>query len=164
MIMAVVSLGSMALLVVADQLLKLLATNTLAPDRIVTVIPGLLDFRYVRNFGAALGMMEGKAWFFIVMTILIAAVFIFGLFWYKKHNWLSYAASILIVAGGVGNLVDRIFNPGRFVTDYIHFSFFPPVFNFADILVTLGTVALVAYAVTFRGKSGSKHPKKENAE
>ncbi len=161
MIMAVISLAIMAVLVVADQLIKLLVTNLLQPVGMVEVIPGFLDFRYVRNFGAAFGMMEGKTWFFLIVTSLICIALIIGLFWYKKHNWLSYTASILIVAGGVGNLIDRIFNEGHFVTDYIHVSFFPPVFNFADILVTLGTIGMVIYVIFFTTEKGKKKEEKQ---
>lgn len=164
MVMGVVSLLIMGALVAADQLIKVLVTNVLPDAGIVTVIPGLLDFRYVQNFGAAFGMMPGKTWFFLIATSVVCALLIVGLFWYKKHNWISYTASILIVAGGVGNLIDRIMNEGHFVTDYIHVSFFPPVFNFADILVTLGAVGMVVYVIFYSGKSRKKAVKPEGKQ
>lgn len=166
MVMGVVSLLIMTALVAADQLIKLLVSNVLPGAGVVSVIPGLLDFRYVQNFGAAFGMMAGKTWFFLLATGVVCAALIVGLFWYKKHNWMSYTASILIVAGGVGNLIDRIFNEGHFVTDYIHVSFFPPVFNFADILVTLGTISMVVYVIFFSSNSRKKSvkPAEEPAE
>lgn len=164
MVMGVVSLLVVGALVAADQLIKVLVTNVLPGAGVVTVIPGLLDFRYVQNFGAAFGMMAGKTWFFLIATSVVCAVLIAGLFVYKKHNWMSYTASILIVAGGVGNLIDRIVNEGHFVTDYIHVSFFPPVFNFADILVTLGTISMVVYVIFFSNKTRKKGTKPEEKQ
>lgn len=159
MVMGVISLLVMIALVAADQLIKLLVSNVLPGAGVVSVIPGLLDFRYVQNYGAAFGMMQGKTWFFLIATGVVCAALIAGLFLYKKHNWMSYTASILIVAGGVGNLIDRIFNEGHFVTDYIHVSFFPPVFNFADILVTLGTISMVVYVIFFSSSGRKKSAK-----
>ena len=74
MVMGVVSLLVMGALVAADQLIKVLVTNVLPGAGVVTVIPGLLDFRYVQNFGAAFGMMAGKTWFFLIATSVVCAV------------------------------------------------------------------------------------------
>ena len=153
---ALVSLGSAGVLVVIDQLIKLWVTNVLQYSGTMQIIPGLLDFTYTQNFGAAFSMMNGKSWFFIIATAVVAAALIVALFVYRKHNWMSYTACTLIIAGGVGNLIDRIFNAGHYVTDYIHISFFPAIFNFADILVVAGTIALIIFVLFFMGRDRGK--------
>ncbi len=159
MIMAIVSLVIAGALIAVDQIIKMVVTNVLQPVGTVPVIPGLLDFTYVKNYGAAFGMMSGQTWIIVIVTGLLSALLIAALFFYKRHTWLSYAACILILAGGIGNLIDRVANPGNFVTDYIHVSFFPPVFNFADILVVVGAGLLVVYLIFFYGKK--ENPRKK---
>jgi signal peptidase II len=104
------------------------------------VIPGLLEFTYVQNRGIAFGMFQDLRWFFVTVTSIIAIVvliFIFKMF--KKYFFYTICLS-LIFGGAIGNIIDRI----RFgyVTDFIHFSFFPPVFNIADSAVVVGAIAL----------------------
>lgn len=153
---AIISILCAAGLVVVDHLIKLWATYVLQPGGVMQVIPGLLDFTYTQNFGAAFSMLNGKSWFFIIATAVVSAALIVALFVYKHHNWLSYLSCTMIVAGGVGNLIDRIFNPGHFVTDYIHISFFPAIFNFADILVVVGTILLILFVIFCMGRDKTK--------
>ena len=161
MVFAIISLVVTGALIVADQLIKLLVTTQLQPIGNVTLIPGLLDFTYTQNYGAAFSMLSGKTIFFIVATAVVSAALIVSLFVYKKHNWLPYTACTMIVAGGVGNLIDRICNPGHFVTDYIHVSFFPAIFNFADILVVIGTILLIIYVIFCMGSRDNKKEKRK---
>ena len=159
MVFAIISLAVAGGLVVVDQLLKLLVSTQLQEIGSVAVIPGLLNFTYTRNFGAAFSMLSGGAWFFIIATAVVAAALIVALFFYKKHNWISRTACTFIIAGGVGNLIDRLWNPGNYVTDYIHISFFPAIFNFADILVVVGTILLIIFVLFFMGKKKAKQTK-----
>ncbi len=156
MVYAIVSIVVTGALVVADQLIKQLVTVHLQAVGSVTLIPGLLDLTYTQNFGAAFSMMSGKAWIFIIATAVVCAALLAALFVYKKHNWLSYSACTMIIAGGVGNLIDRVMNPGHYVTDYIHISFFPAIFNFADILVVVGTALLIVFVLFFMGRDRNK--------
>ena len=127
----------------------------------VEVIPGFLDFRYVRNFRAAFGMMEGKTWFFLIVTSLICIALIIGLFWYKKHNWLSYTACIFKLWRGVGNLIDRISMKG-ILSRIIFMSLFFPHVQFCRYLVTLGTIGMVIYVIFFTRKRKSKERRSRN--
>lgn len=156
MVFAIISLVISAALVVADQLIKLLVTTQLAPIGSVTVIPGLLNFTYTQNFGAAFSMLSGQTWFFIAATGVVTLALIAALFLYKKHNWVSYTSCTMIIAGGIGNLIDRIFNEGSYVTDYIHIPFFPGIFNFADILVVAGTIGIIIFAIFCMGRDKKK--------
>ena len=107
-------------------------------------------FHPIRNRAKA----QRRRWFFIVTTGFITILLIAGLFVYKKHSACSIAASILIIGGGIGNLIDRIFL--GYVVDYIHVSFFPPIFNFADCCVTVGTVLLMIHILFFLERKNEK--------
>lgn len=145
--MAFVMLLLSAVVVAADQILKLLAVEYLKPAGIRHVIPGLLDLVYIPNTGAAFSILEGQRWLFVVITALICVLIVFALFRYNGHEFFSYAASVLIVGGGVGNLIDRVLH--GYVVDYIHLSFFPAIFNFGDCCVTVGTIFLIIHVLFF---------------
>lgn len=155
--MAILSLILAAVAVLADQLIKRLVVAQLQPVGTVTAIPGFLDFTYLENRGAAFGMLQDQRWFFIITTGLISILLIAGLFVYKKHSAWSIAASILIIGGGIGNLIDRILF--GYVIDYIQVSFFPPIFNFADCCVTVGTVLLMIHILFFSDVKDGKRLK-----
>jgi signal peptidase II len=143
----IIALLLSAVLVAADQGIKFLVMQNLKPVGKITAIHGFLDFFYLENRGAAFGILQNQRWFFIIIIIAISAAIIIALFQYQNHEFFSYAASILIVGGGIGNLIDRIFR--GYVVDYISVSFFPPIFNFADCCVTVGTVLLVIHILFF---------------
>ncbi|MDF2590682.1 MAG: LspA [Clostridia bacterium] len=129
-----------AAVIILDQFTKFLVNTRLVPIGEYIVIPGLLEFTYVQNRGIAFGMFQDLRWFFVTVTSIIAIVvliFIFKMF--KKYFFYTICLS-LIFGGAIGNIIDRI----RFgyVTDFIHFSFFPPVFNIADSAVVVGAIAL----------------------
>lgn len=125
-----------------DQLVKWLMTAALAPDGFVTVIPGVLGFRYLENTGAAFSMLRGRLGFLIVVTGLALVVVAWLLMFKKPKDKLEYLALIFVFSGGVGNLIDRIAN--GYVVDYIELLFVRfAVFNLADIMVCLGFALLV---------------------
>ncbi len=150
--MAIIALLLSAAAVAIDQTIKMLVMSNLKPIGRVTVINGFLDLFYLENRGAAFGMLQNQRWFFIVITLAISAIIIIELFKYKNHEFFSYTASILIVGGGIGNLLDRVIH--GYVVDYISVSFFPPIFNFADCCVTVGTVFLIIHILFFAEKDG----------
>ena len=136
-----------AVIVGIDQLIKYFVYNFLQPVGSVDVIPGLFSFDYVENKGAAFGMMANMRWVFIVFTIVVIAIILYVVFKKKITNKLFIASAILLIGGGIGNLIDRIFL--GFVIDYLSISFFPPVCNFADYCITIGTVLLLVYLLFF---------------
>jgi signal peptidase II len=97
----------------------------------------------VENRGAALGILQNQRVFFIVITIVFCIILFYILYFYKHHDFFSRFACIVIIAGGIGNLVDRI--RLHFVVDYISVSFYSPVFNFADICVVAGVIAALIH-------------------
>lgn len=136
-----------ALFIAVDQILKLLVVEYLKPDGIKTVISGLLSFQYVENRGAAFSILQNQRWVFVGTTVVICALIVYALFRYSHHEFFSYAASALIVGGGIGNLIDRVLH--GYVVDYIHVSFFSAIFNFADCCVTVGTICLMIHVLFF---------------
>ncbi len=134
------------LLVVIDQLTKYLVLTNLKPINAVTVIDGILQFRYVENTGAAFGIFSDKTEFLSIFTaIIILAGFVY-LFLGKVESKLHMYAWVLILAGGLGNLIDRVYR--GFVVDFIEVLFVDyAVFNVADCFVTVGAVLLILYVI-----------------
>ena len=145
-----------AVLVVIDQLIKLAVLKYLEPIGSLTVIPKVIQLSYLENTGAAFGSF-GK-----YTAVLSAALIIFLLSKRLKFG-VAYSAITLIVSGGLGNLIDRIFR--GYVIDYIEPLFVNfAVFNFADILVTVGAAILIVYLIydtAKESKTGSSKGKKD---
>jgi len=136
------------LLTAADQLIKYIVINNISPTDMIEVIPGILNFVYVKNTGAAFSLLSGKTF---ILSIVSLAVCVF-LVWYllkKKPKSKFFMLSLgMILGGAVGNLIDRVFR--GFVVDYIEACFINfPVFNLADIAITLGAVMLMIYVIFF---------------
>ena len=130
-----------ALIVIIDQVIKYFIYSNLSPDGRVTIIDGLLSFVYSENKGAAFGIFQNATLIFAVITIALIAVFLFLLITKRFSGKLFTASIILIIGGGIGNLWDRLFR--GFVIDYISFSFFPPICNFADYCITIGAALFI---------------------
>lgn len=137
-------------LTAVDQFLKMTVITNLKPIQSVTVIPGFLEFTYLENTGSAFGFFAGFSTVIMVVIILLTILVLVFLFRYKHHTFLSYAACILIVAGGLGNLVDRI--AFGYVIDYIHVLFFPFIFNFADCCVVVGAILAAVWYLFIKDK------------
>jgi signal peptidase II len=124
---------------VADQLTKLYIISNFSLGEGCGFIKGLIDIVYIHNRGAAWGMLSGKTWFLVALTSVVMIVCIFLLIKTFKDNKLMLWAITLVLSGGVGNLIDRVFFGGN-VIDFLHFEFWPtfPIFNVADCAIVLG--------------------------
>ena len=133
------------LLVSVDQLTKWLAVVYLSESADKVFIPGFVGFTYHENPGAAWGMLQNHRWVFMVTsTVAIIAIMIYLAKNRKSLHPLSVAAFTLIVAGGVGNMIDRVLI--GYVVDFINFLFIDfPVFNFADMCVTVGAAIMIVW-------------------
>ena len=150
-----------AALTAVDQFIKMLVITNLKPIETVAFIPGFLNFTYVENIGAAFGMLSGLGWVLITLTSLTILVLLVFIFRYKHHSFLSYTSCIMIIAGGIGNLIDRI--AFGYVVDYIHVQFFPYVFNFADCCVVIGAILFaIWYLFIMEKKEKGEVPKQED--
>ena len=141
---SLISLAAVALLTAADQLIKLFVERNLQPAGAVSFIDGFIGWRYVRNTGAAFGSFSESTTLLSVFTgIVILAGIILILSGRIKSKYYLVCAT-MIIAGGLGNLIDRVLR--GYVTDFIEVQFTDfAVFNFADILVTVGAFMLIGY-------------------
>lgn len=153
---SIFALVSAAVLLAIDQITKYFVLKYLKPVGAVTVISGLLEFSYVENTGAAFGLFKNSMWFIMVLTVIAFIAIAVVLFRYKNHTAFSYIAATLLIAGGIGNLIDRILY--GFVVDFIHALFFNYVFNFADCCVTVGAVLFVLHilVLSYREKKAEQ--------
>lgn len=139
----------LVLIIFADQLSKWLVVALLQGKESVYVIPGVLRFTYVENDGAAFGMLDDHRWVFLVLSTVMIIALIYYIVKYKpKSKWVM-TSLILIVGGGIGNMIDRILL--GYVIDFIDFCAFPElwrwVFNIADSCVCVGTFMLSLWLI-----------------
>ena len=137
----ILSLAVSAALFVLDLLSKIWAVNTLKGQEDIVLIKGVFSLHYLENRGMAFGLMQNQQLFFYIITGIILAAGLYILF--KTPGVKRYAliriCLVLIMAGAVGNLVDRVSK--RYVVDFLYFSLIDfPVFNVADSYVTVGCI------------------------
>lgn len=143
---ALFSVLSVVLLVGVDQLIKYFVVMYLKPVGSVMFINGFLQFSYVENTGAMMGLMEGKTTFMIIAALLVLIVLFVLILTNKIKFGFEFCCFVMIAAGGIGNIIDRIFR--GFVVDYIEVLFVDfYVFNFADCLVTVGAFLVLFYEI-----------------
>ena len=137
---------SIALLVYADYLIKEAAVKNLCGKPAVVLINGFLGLRYAENTGAAFSMFSASTDILSIVTGIFIAAGIIYLAFPKKRPVIYDICIPAILAGGLGNLVDRLTR--GFVVDYIQALFIDfPIFNFADCFVTCGAIALIIYLI-----------------
>lgn len=147
--MAIFLVLMIAALVGADQLVKYWAVHELKPVGTMDFIHigsfKIFDLTYLENRGAIFGSMSGKRWFLVGFTSLIVIAGIVVLFKVYRRSKLLGVAVALFVAGGIGNLIDRI--RYAYVVDMFELKLFKfAIFNVADICVTVAFVMLLIYA------------------
>lgn len=132
-----------AVLVAADQVTKVLAADMLKTvGSSAEFIPGFIRFEYCENTGMAWSLLSDKTFLLTIVSAAMVAILVYFLVrFYKPMPNLIKVAIVIICAGAVGNLIDRIaFN---YVRDFIAFDFVDfPVFNIADSCVTIGVIIL----------------------
>lgn len=129
-------------LIAIDQLTKVWAFKALPDNEAIDCLKPLFRFEKVYNNGAIFGILKGKMWLFYIFTAIGMAVFIYLM---KYADYIKYpfytAGLILMIAGTIGNFIDRVFF--NEVRDFLTFGFFNfAVFNFADMCMTCGIIAL----------------------
>lgn len=133
----------------ADQYSKLFMASFLADKPNGTgFISGFIDLILTYNGGGAWGMLRGHTWLLLSVTIIIMLICIAMLLRAGFKNKLMFWSVCLILGGGLGNMIDRIFR-GGYVIDFLHFQFMPdfPVFNIADIGIVVGAGLLVLFFI-----------------
>ena len=133
---------TIVLLIVLDQLVKWAVVSNIKLGEVKGFVPSIMSLTYLQNTGAAFSILENQQWLFTIITLLVIG----GAIWYLIKNikgsfWLI-SGLILIIAGGLGNFIDRLrqgFVVDMFQVDFINFA----VFNVADTYLTFGVFIML---------------------
>lgn len=142
----------MCVLIVADQLTKLYIYGHCASDGDIVLIDGVIRFTAVRNTGASFGIFQGSTGALTAVSLVCSILLVLFIFYSypRKSKWLR-AALVMITAGAIGNVIDRL--AFGYVRDMVYFELIDfAVFNFADSCLTVGTVVLIIYIIFFYNK------------
>lgn len=134
-------------IIAVDFIVKRITMGCLSPvGTSAEVIPGFFRFTYVQNKGAAFGMLSDARWVFMIISAVTIAAMVFFFLKFKPKNKLLCTAVTMICAGGIGNMIDRIFY--GYVVDMIDFyGIWPYVFNVADSFVCIGAGLLILWLI-----------------
>lgn len=146
------------LVVTLDQLSKTIVANNMQVGESIVLIKNLFSLTYVRNEGAAWGILANHRWIFLVLTA--TAIIAIPIITYKLRDFgYFFGTSMALIWGGaIGNMIDRLFYGS--VVDFIEATFIDfPVFNIADSCVVVGGIMLFIYLV-FINKTLFKSEKK----
>lgn len=158
---AIITAVISAIIVIIDQVIKYFVVGNLQSGDNIQFIGNLLTLTYVENRGAVFGIMQNMSWLFAIITVIMIAIFFYIIVKKKITNKLFISGVILVIGGGIGNLIDRLFR--GFVVDYLQLSFFPPVCNFADYCITIGAVLMVIFVLFFSEKKDGDKLEKVDA-
>jgi len=130
-----------ASIIAFDQFSKYLVVSMMEAGQSIPLINNFLHITYVRNPGAAFGMLPYQTLFFILITLIVAVLIIY---YYRtlsdNHKWLRIGLALQL-GGAIGNLIDRISE--GYVVDFIDFKIWPPVFNVADSAIVVGIAIFI---------------------
>lgn len=136
-----------AVTVLADQISKLIVVSNMQEHESIALIDNVLRITYITNRGSAFGMLAERRWVFMVLSLVgISAMLFFAIYYADKNSRLVTCCIGMIAGGGIGNMIDRVFNGEAFgdgrVIDFIDFCLFPElwkwIFNIADAFVCVG--------------------------
>jgi signal peptidase II len=144
----VIAIAVTILLVVVDQVVKVIAARGLRGQPSFSYLGNFITFEYAENRGAFLSLgaslsETGRFWIFVIGVFFILGFCVWSLVKSLRHT-PSVVALALVIAGGIGNLIDRVVQ--GYVVDYVHMGLFglrTGVFNVADIAISGGLLLLV---------------------
>lgn len=156
-----ISIALIAVLTVIDQLTKYAAVATVKENGPTEFLFGLMQFRYVENTGAAFSMFSENTSVLTVFSVVLIIAALVVLAMHKiKSNFVN-ASIMLVIAGGIGNVIDRI--KLGYVVDFIEPLFMDfAVFNFADCCITVGAFMLIGYQIFDIIRDNKKKKASEN--
>lgn len=133
---------SLALLVGLDQLIKVWIVAQFSLGQVKSFLPGLVSLTYLRNYGAAFSMLQNQQILFFLVTVLVIGAAGYYLYQQRQGSWWKISGLLLIIAGGLGNFIDRLRQ--GYVVDMFQFDFVDfAIFNVADIYLTFGVLLLL---------------------
>lgn len=166
---AALFIGVLLLVVLLDQITKLIVISKMTLGESVPLIDGVFHFTYILNKGAAFGMLSDHRWIFIVLsTVAVLGIGAYLILRSRKIGTLWGISLAMICGGGVGNMIDRLWNGEEFgsgaVIDFLDFCAFPElwswIFNVADAAVCIGA-GLIVLAVILDEVKESRRVKAE---
>ena len=135
------------LFLIIDQITKYIVISNMQLYDTIPFINGIMDFTYIHNTGGAWGILNKHTWVLIIFTLIAMAICVFVLIKYARANKILFFALCLIISGGTGNMIDRIFRGGK-VIDFLEVTFIDfPIFNIADCAVCIGAGLLLLYFI-----------------
>ena len=144
-----------AVLIFLDQFTKNLAVAHLKGQESIVLWEGVFELRYLENRGAAFGILQEKQMLFLILTTVVALLiiyfYLFRLPNERRFFWL-HAAAVLFFAGAIGNYIDRLTQ--GYVVDFFYFCLIDfPIFNMADIYVTVAAILLIVLGLFYYKES-----------
>ena len=150
-----------AVLVALDQLVKYLVVQNIPLGEHVPFLPYLLDLTYVENTGAAFSLFSDHTWILALISLVMSVLLAIAVWKPLFRHPFGRTALALLLAGAVGNLIDRALQ--GYVVDMFHVLFMEfAVFNVADICVVVGGIAAVAYYLLLMDKLEPREKKKHD--
>lgn len=144
--MRVISLFAVIILLGVDQVIKYLVDIHLKGNSPVVLIRNILQLNYLENDGAMMGLMGGKTAIMTVLAVICLIVILVVVFAGVIKDPVDFICCLLMISGGLGNIIDRIFR--GYVIDYIEVLFVDfYIFNFADCLITVAAFVLIFYQI-----------------
>lgn len=148
---------SALILLFADQFSKYYISTHFYYGQSKPIIEGVVNFTYIHNRGAAFGILQDQQWLFLSLTTIIIVLCVGMLIKKAFNNRLMFWALTLIITGGLGNLIDRVFRGGN-VVDFIDLQFIKfAIFNIADCCVVAGAALIVLYFIIDTFKDYTKN-------
>ncbi len=139
------------LLVILDQVVKYLVKTNIPLGGAVSFLPGILGLTHIHNTGAAFSMLSGARWFFVLLTVAFVIFGMWVLLTGRLRHPLGKWSWVLVLAGAIGNLIDRVlygYVVDMFEVQFMHFA----IFNVADIFVVVGGILFCIYYLFLHDK------------
>ena len=137
-----------ALLIIIDQITKWNIVQNFELYQEKVIVPGLFSLFYIQNEGAAWGIFQGKMGFFYLVTLIVVGYLVYMFQQEKNKTKLVGISFALILSVAIGNFIDRLLNGyvvDMFRLDFINF----PIFNVADVCLTVGVVLMLIHVLFF---------------
>ncbi len=137
-----------ALLIIIDQITKWNIVQNFELYQEKVIVPVFFSLFYIQNEGAAWGIFQGKMVFFYLVTLIVVGYLVYMFQQEKNKTKLVGISFALILSGAIGNFIDRLLNGyvvDMFRLDFINF----PIFNVADVCLTVGVVLMLIHVLFF---------------
>ncbi len=127
------------IILILDQISKFLVINNMNPNDSIPIVQNVFHLTFVRNPGAAFGILPNQTLFFVIATVIVVTILLVVYWKIARNNKILTIALALQLGGALGNLIDRI--RFSYVIDFFDFRVWP-VFNVADVAIVIGVILL----------------------